>query len=201
MNFGPLNKSGGERRLNVAITRATSEVLVFSSFDASMIDLSRTSSTAVEHLKHYLEFADKGPIALAQQTVASDGVDQFDSDFEQAVAYALRNKGWRVQTQIGVSKFKIDLGIIHPDHPGEYLAGVECDGATYHSSPSARDRDRVRHIILENLGWTLVRLWSTDYFTDPSGAIDKIHERLTEILENSLDVEEAEQDNEDVLVD
>lgn len=185
MNFGPLNKSGGERRLNVAITRATSEVLVFSSFDSSMIDLSRTSALAVEHLKHYLEFAEKGPIALTEQATANYGVDQFDSDFEQAVAWSLRDKGWKVQTQIGVSKFRVDLGITHPDHPGVYLAGVECDGATYHSSPSARDRDRVRHAILENLGWRLVRLWSTDYFQDPEGAIEKIDHRLNEMLEES----------------
>ncbi|MDO6424459.1 DUF4011 domain-containing protein [Saccharophagus degradans] len=183
MNFGPLNKSGGERRLNVAITRATTEVLLFSSFNSSMIDLSRSSAVAVEHLKHYLEFAEKGPIALAEQSTAAYGVDQFDSDFEKAVALALRNKGWRVQTQIGVSKFRVDLGIVHPDHPGMYLAGVECDGATYHSSPSARDRDRVRHLILENLGWRLLRLWSTDYFQDPEGAVAKINQRLKEILE------------------
>ncbi|WP_252177136.1 DUF4011 domain-containing protein [Endozoicomonas sp. 4G] len=183
MNFGPLNKSGGERRLNVAITRATSEVLVFSSFDSSMIDLSRTSATAVEHLKHYLEFAEKGTVALARQATAQYGVDQFDSDFEQAVAWALRDKGWKVQTQIGVSKFRIDLGIVHPDSPGVYLAGVECDGATYHGSPSARDRDRVRHNVLENLGWHLIRLWSTDYFQDPEGAIERVDRLLNERLE------------------
>lgn len=183
MNFGPLNKSGGERRLNVAITRATTEVIVFSSFDSSMIDLSRSSALAVEHLKHYLEFAEKGPIALAEQSTAAYGVDQFDSDFEQAVAWALRDKGWKIQTQIGVSKFSIDLGVTHPDHPGVYLACIECDGATYHGSPSARDRDRVRHAVLENLGWRLVRLWSTDYFQDPEEAIAKIDRRLNEILE------------------
>ncbi len=184
MNFGPLNKAGGERRLNVAITRATTEVVIFSSFDSSMIDLTRTSSVAVEHLKHYLEFAEKGPIALAEQATAEYGVDQFDSDFEQAVALALREKGWKVQTQIGVSKFRIDLGIVHPDQPGVYLAGVECDGATYHSSPSARDRDRVRHIVLENLGWRLIRLWSTDYFQDRDEAITRVDSALSEILQD-----------------
>ena len=181
MNFGPLNKQGGERRLNVAITRATTEVVVFSSFDSSMIDLSRTSATAVEHLKHYLEFAEKGPIALAEQSTATYGVDQFDSDFEQAVAFALRDRGWHVQTQVGVSKFRVDLGVVHPDYPGRYLAGVECDGATYHSSPNARDRDRTRHAILEHLGWRLVRLWSTDYFQNPTAAIQSVHERLDQI--------------------
>ena len=198
MNFGPLNKAGGERRLNVAITRATSEVMVFSSFNSSMIDLSRTSALAVEHLKHYLEFAEKGPIALAEQSTADYGVDQFDSDFEQSVAWALRDKGWKVQTQIGVSKFRVDLGVTHPDHPGVYLAGIECDGATYHSSPSARDRDRVRHLILENLGWRLVRLWSTDYFQDPDETIAKIDHRLNEILEEDRSKAELKQ-KEDVI--
>lgn len=200
MNFGPLNKSGGERRLNVAITRATSEVMVFSSFNSSMIDLSRTSALAVEHLKHYLEFAEKGPIALAEQSTAAYGVDQFDSDFEQSVAWALRDKGWKVQTQIGVSKFRVDLGVTHPDHPGVYLAGIECDGATYHGSPSARDRDRVRHLILENLGWRLVRLWSTDYFQDPEEAIAKIDRRLNEILEEDRSKAALLKKEEDVTV-
>jgi very-short-patch-repair endonuclease len=202
MNFGPLNKSGGERRLNVAITRATSEVLVFSSFDSSMIDLSRTSALAVEHLKHYLEFAEKGPIALAEQSTAAYGVDQFDSDFEQSVAWALRDKGWKVQTQIGVSKFRVDLGVIHPDLPGVYLAGIECDGATYHGSPSARDRDRVRHGILENLGWRLVRLWSTDYFQDSEEAISRIDHRLKDILaEDRSKAELKEKEDESVGVE
>ena len=181
MNFGPLNKVGGERRLNVAITRATTEVIVFSSFDSGMIDLNRTSAVAVEHLKNYLEFAEKGPVALAEQTHAAYGVDQFDSDFEQSVAWALRAKGWRVQTQVGVSKFRVDLGVVHPDLPGSYLAGVECDGATYHGSPNARDRDRTRQEVLENLGWQLIRLWSTDYFQDPDASIEKIDEKLNEL--------------------
>ncbi len=202
MNFGPLNKSGGERRLNVAITRATTEVLVFASFDSSMIDLSRTSATAVEHLKHYLEFAEKGPIALAEQSTAAYGVDQFDSDFEQAVAWSLRALGWQVQTQIGVSKFRVDLGIVHPDSPGLYLAGVECDGATYHGSPSARDRDRTRQAILENLGWRLVRLWSTDYFRDPEAAIETIHDRLNAILAEDRVrlLDEPEEQPEDMII-
>jgi len=182
MNFGPLNKAGGERRLNVAITRATTELLIFTSFDSHMVDLSRSSSLAVEHLKHYIEFAERGPIALAEQSTAADGVDPFNSDLEQAVAVALGDLGWRVQTQVGVSKFRVDLGVVHPDMPELYLAGIECDGATYHSSPNARDRDRTRHSVLENLGWRLVRLWSTDYFQDSSAAIAKIHTRLNEIL-------------------
>ena len=202
MNFGPLNKSGGERRLNVAITRATTEVLVFSSFDSSMIDLSRTSAEAVVHLKHYLEFAEKGPSVLARQSKAEHGVDQFDSDFEEAVALALRSKGWNVQTQIGVSKFRIDLGVRHPEFPGEYLAGIECDGATYHRSPSARDRDRIRQGVLENLGWKIIRIWSTDYFQDPDGVLSRTIQKLNDILLERRQKEreaDREKQNHDVI--
>ena len=194
MNFGPLNKQGGERRLNVAITRATTEIHVFASFDYKMIDLSRTSALAVKHLKYFLEYAEKGPIALPETAETSNGINQFDSYFEESVAFALREKGWNVQTQIGVGKFKIDLGIIHPSKPGQFLAGIECDGATYHSSPAARDRDRVRHLILENLGWKLVRIWATDYFIDENSNIERIHEQLNQLLD--LDIAQ-----EDVLED
>lgn len=189
MNFGPLNKQGGERRLNVAVTRATTEVHVFSSFDSSMIDLSRTSALAVKHLKYFLEFAEKGPIALPETASADFGIDQFDSYFEETVAYALRAKGWVVQTQVGVGKFRIDMGIVHPEKPGVFLAGIECDGATYHSSPAARDRDRVRHIILENLGWKLLRIWSTDYFIDAETIMEKVDGQLREMQETELEDE------------
>jgi very-short-patch-repair endonuclease len=182
MSFGPLNRKGGERRLNVAITRATSEVIVFTSFDPSMIDLTRTQAEAVRDLKHYLEFAAQGPSALGA-AIRSMAKNDYDSDFEMAVAEGLRRHGWTIRTQIGVSKFRIDLGVIHPDTPGKFLAGVECDGATYHSSPSARDRDRVRHIILERLGWQLLRIWSTDWFIDPEARLQKLNDDLLTLLE------------------
>lgn len=187
MNFGPLNNSGGERRLNVAITRATTDVLVFSSFDASMIDLTRTSAQGVRDLKHYVDYADRGPVALGEAVVSLGGEDSYDSDFEFVVADGLRKRGWRVQPQVGISKFRIDLGIIHPDFSGKFLAGIECDGATYHSSPSARDRDRVRHIVLENLGWRLHRIWSTAFFLDPERVLDETHSALDALLNESRD--------------
>ncbi|MGJ3231112.1 MAG: DUF3320 domain-containing protein [Oceanicaulis sp.] len=183
MNFGPLNKEGGERRLNVAITRATTEVVIFASFSPEMIDLTRTSARALRDLRHYLEFAERGPAALGEAVASIGGTDDFDSDFERRVAERLRARGWDVRTQIGVSKFRVDLGVVHPDRPGVFLAGIECDGATYHSSPTARDRDRVRQAILENLGWTLVRIWSTDFFIDPDGTLETVCERLDAILE------------------
>ena len=105
--------------------------------------------------------------------------------FEDAVKAALENKGWVVHPQIGVSSFRVDLGIVHPDAPGRYLAGVECDGATYHRSATARDRDRLREMVLTDLGWTICRVWSTDWWNDAGNALEKLHRRLTHDLEES----------------
>lgn len=183
MDFGPLNRDGGWRRLNVAVTRARQEMLVFSSFDSSMIDLNRTHARAVADLKLFIEFARRGPLALAQEVRGSVGT--YDSPFEEAVADGLRRKGWEVVPQIGVSRFRIDLGIVHPDRPGDYLVGIECDGATYHSAATARDRDKVRSVILESLGWKLLRLWSTNGGLDKESALERLHNAIDEILENS----------------
>ena len=183
MNFGPLNREGGWRRLNVAVTRSRREMMVFTSFDSSMIDLNRTSARAVADLKHFLDFAHRGPQALAAAIRGSVG--GHESPFEEAVANRLMEKGWQVVPQIGVSRFRVDLGIVHPDRPGDYLVGVECDGATYHSAATARDRDKVRAAILTGLGWQLVRVWSTDWWVDREGATDRLHARITDILEES----------------
>ncbi|MBV7510026.1 DUF3320 domain-containing protein [Pseudomonas sp. PDM25] len=180
MNFGPINRPGGERRLNVAITRARHELCVFASLQPEQIDLTRTQSIGVRDLKHFLEFAQRGPRALAEAVTGSVG--GFDSPFEEAVAAALTSRGWQVHTQVGVSAFRIDLGVVDPDAPGRYLAGVECDGATYHRSATARDRDKLREHVLRGLGWEILRIWSTDWWINAVGTADLIHERLTALL-------------------
>lgn len=182
MNFGPLNRDGGERRLNVALTRSKQEMVVFTSFDPSLIDLNRTSARAVRDLKHFLEFAERGPRALAEAVQGSVG--GFDSPFEEAVARRLREKGWEIVPQVGVSRFRIDIGIVHPDRPGDFLVGVECDGASYHRSATARDRDKVRAAVLEGLGWKLLRVWSTDWFVDQEREVERLHTNLEAILES-----------------
>jgi very-short-patch-repair endonuclease len=183
MNFGPMNRDGGERRLNVAITRARHELRVFSSLKGEQLDLSRTQAAGVRDLKHFMEFAERGPRALAEATKGSLG--DFESPFEEAVAAALSSKGWQVQTQIGASSFRIDLGIVHPDAPGTYLCGVECDGATYHRSATARDRDMLREQVLRGLGWEILRIWSTDWWIDRIGTLDRVQQALEFLLERS----------------
>lgn len=194
MSFGALNNQGGWRRLNVAVTRARQEMVLFTSFDPGMIDLNRTSARAVADLKHFIEFADRGPRALAEAVKGSVG--GYDSPFEEAVAAELVRRGWQVVPQIGVSRFRIDLGIVHPDRPGDYLVGVECDGATYHSAATARDRDKVRQAILKGLGWDLLRVWSTDWWIDRQGAADKLHLEIDRLLEVSREKAALEQEAE-----
>ena len=99
------------------------------------------------------------------------------------MAEALRAKGWEVRTQIGVSGFRVDLGVVHPDFAGSYLAGIECDGARYHSSATARDRDKLRQAVLEGLGWTIRRIWSTDWFRNPTIVSGRVHVELERLLE------------------
>lgn len=181
MNFGPLNQTGGERRLNVAMTRARSEMVVFSTLHPDKIDLSRTSARAVTDLKHFLEYAERGPEALGAAVHGSLG--DFESPFESAVAAGLRERGWTIHPQIGVSAFRVDLGVVDPDRPGVYLAGVECDGAMYHSSAYARERDKIRQAVLEGLGWTLFRVWSTEWWINKNQALEVLDRQLREQLE------------------
>jgi very-short-patch-repair endonuclease len=169
MNFGPLNRDGGERRLNVAVTRAKHEVMIFSTLRSEQIDLSRTKAIGATHLKSYLEYAERGPSAIAAN-IESARTQDYDSIFEKEVAEFLRNKGYTVHTQIGCSGYRVDLAIVRPDSPGHYLLGIECDGATYHRAATARDRDRLRQAVLEGLGWTIYRIWSTDWWRSSKNA-------------------------------
>ncbi|MGS0740260.1 DUF4011 domain-containing protein [Glaciimonas sp. GG7] len=189
MNFGPLNREGGQRRLNVAITRARVGVTIVSSIRPEEIDLSRTRSTGVTDLKNYLEFAQKGARALAEQSLPTGR--EPDSPFEVEVISALRNRGWIVHPQVGCSGYRLDIGVVHPQQPGTFLLGVECDGATYHSLPTARDRDRLRQLVLEGLGWTLHRIWSTDWWTDPEREMEKLEKVLQiKLAESRVEAEE-----------
>ncbi len=172
-SFYPLNRPGGERRLNVAITRAREAMTVFTSIRPDDIDLSRTQARGAKLLRAYLDFAERGKVALAS-TETEDSERDFDSDFEVEVARALADHGLDVHRQIGCSGFRIDLALAHPAHPGRYVLGIECDGATYHSSATVRDRDRLRQDILEGLGWKICRIWSTDWIRDPRRQIQKV---------------------------
>ena len=181
--FGPITSKQGHRRLNVLFTRARIRIGLFTSFGSADVRPTETSSDGVKALKAYLEYAETKGRALAHAVGGEP-----DSDFEVEVADRLRLKGYKVDLQVGVSRkeergqnFRIDLGVRHPDYPERFLAGIECDGAAYHSSKSARDRDRLREEVLNSLGWELVRVWSTDWFDNPALETEKLVRKLEEL--------------------
>jgi len=169
MNFGPLSSEGGERRLNVLISRARRSCRVFSSITADQIDLNRATGRGVAAFKTFLSFAQTGYLSVAMPT----GKD-FDSPFEEEVARAVQRLGYKVEPQVGIAGFFVDLAIIDPQAPGHYLLGIECDGAAYHSARWARDRDRLRQQVLEDHGWIIHRVWSTDWLHRPEEQLRKI---------------------------
>ena len=176
--FGPINNSTGHRRLNVLFTRARKRVVVFSSLDPDRIQTNANSPWGVRALKQYLTYARSG---VLQQPDA--GSLQPTNDFERSVGSVVKELGYEVVPQVGVAGFFIDLGVKHPTRSGTFLLGIECDGASYHSGRSARDRDRLRQEILENLGWTLFRIWSTDWYRSRDGVIRKLKGRIEAILD------------------
>jgi very-short-patch-repair endonuclease len=156
--FGPLAADGGERRLNVLISRAKERCTVFSSITSEDVK-AVPGKRGINAFKEFLQFAEKGYFDVPTDTGKS-----FDSDFEESVAIFLEKNGYRIEPQVGMVGFSIDLGVIDPSDDTRFLCGIECDGASYHSSRSARDRDRLRQEILENRGWKIYRIWSTDWF-------------------------------------
>ena len=173
MNFGPLNTDGGERRLNVLITRARRRCEVFTNLTADDIDLGRTRSWGVRALKAYLAYAQHGTLESSTESGRESG-----SPFQDAVASRLSSLGYDIRQEIGSAGYFIDLAVLDPDRPGRYLLGIECDGATYHSSRYARDRDRLRQQVLVGLGWRIHRVWSTGWFRNPKRELGRLVEAI-----------------------
>lgn len=166
--FGPLNREGGHRRLNVLITRAKLAMRVFCNFRADELELDAGASLGVRALKNFLKYAETGVLEIARETGKAA-----DSPFELEVIEALRERNYEVEPQVGTAGYFIDIAVKDPDYPGRYVLAIECDGAAYHSSRSARDRDRLRQGVLEGLGWNFHRIWSTDWFRNPQQEITR----------------------------
>ncbi len=168
MNFGPLNREGGERRLNVAVTRARDALTVVSSLQPEHIDPSKTSARGPKLLRAYLEMARRGgDVSNLESSLESEGmVDSIEA--------ALQSRGWKTHRGVGRSALKIDIAVEHPEKAGEFLLGIECDGADYVSAPTARDRNRLRPAVLTGLGWQLDRVWSLDWLRNPAGELDRL---------------------------
>ena len=175
--FGPLNQEGGERRLNVAITRARSRMHIVSSFSHHDMDPGKSNARGVELLRQYLEFAATGgaelPTTHSQQPL---------NGFELDVKNRLEAKGIPLTPQYGVSGYRIDFACAHPDQPGRMVLAIEADGASYHSTPTARDRDRLRQEVLEDKGWRFHRVWSTEWFRNRDKEVERAFEAWKEAV-------------------
>ena len=173
MDFGPLNRDGGQRRLNVLITRAKQRCEVFTNLVADDIDLRRTSAWGVRALKSFLAYAQHGTLESPSESGRDSG-----SPFQDAVASRLSRLGYDIRQEIGSAGYFIDLAVVDQEQPGRYILGIECDGATYHSSRYARDRDRLRQQVLEGLKWRIHRVWSTDWFRNPERELTRVVEAV-----------------------
>ena len=170
MNFGPLNRDGGWKRLNVAVSRARCEMVVFSVMTADQINLRRTKAKGVESLKYFMEFAQNGKLRgdyRQNEAVKNQGI-------KAKICRALANAGYEYQLNVGHSKFKVDIAVINPDHPEEYLLGIMTDGDSYCQSANTKDREVAQFEVLKGLGWKLYRIWTMDWWDDPQKEITKL---------------------------
>lgn len=178
MNFGPLNRDGGWRRLNVAVTRARYEMHIFATLQTDQIDLSRTSAEGVAGLKAFLQFAEKGHLSVRHEDVQETLSKQHLS---ASISKMLQEKGFEVKCNIGTSGFKVDIGIVHPDKPQQYILGIVVDGHYYYNAHTTNDREMVMPSVLKALGWNIHRIWTIDWYENSDKIVDTIIERVKQL--------------------
>ena len=178
-HWGPLLRNGGERRLNVAVTRARQRLTLVSSFSSRDVDPDRVTSAGARLLCDYLEYTDSGGAAAGEPAPQHTGLSPFEAD----VAERLAEQGITVVPRYGVGGYRVDFAAAHPAEPGRMVLAIEADGASYRDSRSARDRDRLRKEHLERLGWTFHRIWSTNWFTDPAAEAARVEQAYREAVE------------------
>lgn len=179
MNFGPLNREGGWRRLNVAVSRARQEMVIFSSMTADQINLSKTNAEGVAALKAFLEYADGGKLPASERTA-----QRYDSGAEgiaASICEALEAHGYRTDRNVGHSQYRIDIGVVDPSDEGRYLLGILLDGGAYCRAKTARDRELAQIGVLNGLGWQILRVWSMDWWDSRAKELERILQRLAEI--------------------
>jgi hypothetical protein len=192
MNFGPVNRAGGERRLNVAVTRARERIILVTSIKSSDIDVKCTKSEGTIILHDYLEYAEKGPAAALKSPIIKPA--KFESPIEEDVAKVIQRLGYTVVPKVGYSGCPIDMAVVDPHNSGDYLLGIEFDGTTYQSSNSARDRDRLREQVLKHLAWHVYRIWSPTWVARRDSEIRRLSTALEEAHKFQLGQETSSAD-------
>ena len=193
MNFGPLNNVGGERRLNVAVSRARYEMMIFSTLRPEQIDLNRSGAKGVEGLKRFLEFAQTGRIAVLS-TNAKKEAEDMSSALVDAVAQQVDAMGYKVDKQVGRSNFKVDIAVVNPKDEGTYLLGIMCDGKTYYETKTERDREICQPSVLKMLNWNVMKVWSVDWFLNREAVVKRIKAKIEELLNPTPPAEKKEEE-------
>ena len=196
LNFGPLNNEGGWRRLNVLVTRAKWKTVLVTSIRASDMIGINPENRGPMGLKNYIQYAETGFLNEAKEAPRVLGEET--NDFEDSVRRELENRGFRVDAQVGVGSFKIDLAVRDPKNTTGYALGIECDGASYHSSRSARDRDILRQEILQGMGWKLYRVWSTEWFKNREAAVALLVESVTRATNGQVNLDDKKNEKQDL---
>ena len=187
LNFGPLNRDGGWRRLNVAVSRARYEMKVFSTLRSDQIDLARTSSEGVAGLKAFLEYAEKGKNSFS---ISSSSTFLKNDSLINIIAEKIKEQGYEVNANVGCSGYRVDIGVIDPSNRSEYILGVVCDGENYKSAKSCRDREIIQNDVLRLLGWSVHRIWSMDWIENPNRVINGIIDAIKLALTKEKAIEE-----------
>ena len=193
MNFGPLNREGGWRRLNVAVSRARCEMVVFSTLAPEQIDLNRTHADGVAALRSFLEYA-AGRDRLTEDDAAS-GSNGDTEGVSRAICAALAEKGYETQRNVGHSQYRIDIGVVDPDNADRYLLGILLDGSTYRDSKTVRDRELAQISVLGSLGWTIVRVWTMDWWDNSRKELARLLDILDKAAEQSRVAAEQQADD------
>lgn len=188
LNFGPLNREGGWRRLNVAVSRARYEMKIFSTLRSDQIDLARTSSEGVAGLKAFLEYAEKGKNAMV---VVGGGHASRGQSLIDLMADRIRKQGYEVHTHIGCSGYRVDMGVVHPERNSEYLLGILCDGENYREAKTVRDREVIQQDVLRLLGWRIHRVWTMDWIENAEKVLSGIMSAISDAVVKSQEEEKA----------
>ena len=190
--FGPINNSGGEKRLNVAVSRARYEMMIFASFEPELLANMKTESRGAQELYNFLKYAKYGADALI---VPNGSAIETRVGFEKHIALSLEEKGYQVNVDVGKSSFRVDIGVVNPDNKDEYILGILCDSYSYESALTSRDRNIVQPNTLDLLGWNLIRVWSFDYLDNPKQVIQEICQKIEDIRMHPENYKHTVQEN------
>lgn len=194
--FGPINKAGGEKRLNVAFSRARYEMMIFTSFDPALMNQANSNSRGIQELRSFLKYAKDGGNTLP---INNDSLSEIPVGIEKQIARELNKLGYKTVTDVGKSSFRVDVGVIDPNNENKYILGIVCDSYSYENTLTSRDRNIIQPTTLKILGWNLFRVWSFDYLDDPKLVINSIVQEIQSIQANPNKNEKEEENNNIVI--